>query len=329
MEKRFFPKIIKISLTLIAALLIVLTSSYFLSDNASAKGQDTCPQTGDWVKVDGINAQTYTYTAPEGKQIVETCYKAGTTLRYNTVNPPVTQIKLVSDVLNPSGNNFQDISHASFRLEKIPVTPTPTFTNTPTDEPSPTPTFTNTPTDEPSPTPTFTFTPTPTDESDLIPLTISGLCSDAVVGLALPQGDDVTITWQVSNANDNDISFNWTANNGQNGSGTAPANSSTSFITDISGSAVTLAYTLNEESMEELASVEACDPQQETEEPTPEPTEEPTDEPTPAPTDSQPDQPAGGSGPSLASTLLPLIYGITFIGTISIIVMILKKQPTQ
>jgi hypothetical protein len=130
----------------------------------------------------------------------------------------------------------------------------------------------------------------------------------------MPQGDDVTITWQVTNANDIDISFNWTANNGQNGSGTAPANSNTSFITEISGSSVTLAYTLNEESKEELAFIEPCEPQQETE------------EPTPQPTDSQPDQPAGGSGPSITGMLLPFIAGISGIGVLATILTVAKKK---
>ncbi len=129
----------------------------------SANGQETCPQTGDWVKVDNINALSYKYTAPAGKEIFESCYKAGTTLRFAQYNPAVTEVELQSNVWNKStcpgdkGCNFQKISHASFRLRpttstevcedkealnygeeedceypEITPTPTPTPTATPT-----------------------------------------------------------------------------------------------------------------------------------------------------------------------------------------------------
>jgi hypothetical protein len=115
-------------------LAMVLVSAFGFTARASAQG-DVCPSGGDWVKIDGIDAQSYTYTAPSGKLIVETCYKAGTTLVYTVINPGVSSITVTSTVWNPSENNYQNISHASFRLAD-PPTPTPTQP-TPT-QPTPT-----------------------------------------------------------------------------------------------------------------------------------------------------------------------------------------------
>lgn len=98
------------------ALLIILATPLIFSQDVYAVAQETCPDTGDWVKVDGINAQSYNYVAPEGKQIVEVCYKAGTTVKYETIDPPQPSVTVTTDVPNPNENAFQDISHASFRL---------------------------------------------------------------------------------------------------------------------------------------------------------------------------------------------------------------------
>jgi hypothetical protein len=126
------------------ALAMALVSAFGFTAVASAQG-DVCPSGGTWVKFDGINAQSYNYTAPSGKLIVETCYKAGTTLVYNVINPGVSSITVTSTVWNPTENNYQNISHASFRLAD-PPTPTPT---------QPTPT-------QPTPTQPTPTQPTPT-----------------------------------------------------------------------------------------------------------------------------------------------------------------------
>ncbi|MBW6466406.1 MAG: hypothetical protein K0B06_07890 [Brevefilum sp.] len=136
------------------ALAIVLVSAFGFTAIASAQG-DVCPSGGSWVKVEGINAQSYTYTAPSGKLIVETCYKAGTTLVYNVINPGVSSITVTSTVWNPTENNYQNISHASFRLAD-PPTPTPT-------QPTPTqPTPTQPTPTQPTPTQPTPTQPTPT-----------------------------------------------------------------------------------------------------------------------------------------------------------------------
>jgi hypothetical protein len=121
-----------IHITLLA-LAMVLVSAFGFTARVSAQG-DVCPSGGDWIKVT-VGEQSYTYNAPEGKLIVESCYKAGTTLRFATYNPGVESVTLESDVLNPAENNYHDISHASFRLAD-PPTPTPTQP-TPT-QPTPT-----------------------------------------------------------------------------------------------------------------------------------------------------------------------------------------------
>jgi len=310
------------------AFLILFATPIGLLSNVFAQGQETCPATGDWIKIEGLSGTTFTYTAPEGKLVAETCYKASTEVVFETINPPQSSVTVTSTV-------GHDLSHASFRLvdepEPTPTNtptdpPTPTPTNTPTDPPTPTPTntptFTPTPPFTPTPTftstptftPTPTFTSTPTEELEYYPLTLEGLCSGSLASIAVTQADENTISWRVSNANSEAVSFNWTANNGQSGSGTAPAYGSTTFITEIDGFSVSLEYTLNNEPVEELASVEPCEPEQETEEPTPTPTA--TEEPTPAPTDSEPDQPAGGSGPSAIRTFAPIVFGLAGVATL-------------
>ena len=109
----------QIILTFALAIVALFATPYIFSDNVYAT-QETCPQTGDWVKIDPVDAQSYNYTAPEGKVVVETCYKAGTTVVYNTIDPGQSSVTVVSDVDNPTGNAKQDISHASFRLADAP-----------------------------------------------------------------------------------------------------------------------------------------------------------------------------------------------------------------
>ena len=109
-------KLTKIIITSALTSALVLISALVFTTEVQAQGQETCPATGDWVKVDGIDAQSYNYTAPEGKVVVETCYKAGTTLVYETIDPPQASITVTTEVPNPNENAFQNISHASFRL---------------------------------------------------------------------------------------------------------------------------------------------------------------------------------------------------------------------
>ena len=104
----------------------------------------------------------------------------------------------------------------------------------------------------------------------------------------------------------------------------------TTFITAIDGYAVDLDYTIENESLSEQASIVPCEPGQETEEPTPTSTTEPTEVPseeTQVSEDPEPDQPAGGMGPSIMSTLIPIL-GITGIAATATLVLKNKKETT-
>ena len=230
-----------------------------------AEGQETCPDGGDWEKVDGLTGSSYTYTADEGKLVAETCYKAGTTVEYNDIDPAQKSVTITSGVQ-------QNLSHISVRLVDEPKEETPTPTNTPTMTPTPTPTSeftptptntpTNTPTSTPTNTPTFTPTPTPTDETKQSSLILVGECD-----LNQTSEDNFgTISWTVTNNNDAPISFNWEANNGQSGSGSVPASGKASFQTNGDGNSVTLSYDLDQEPVRTEASVDVCEPKQELEE---------------------------------------------------------------
>jgi hypothetical protein len=299
----------------------MVATSLILLNPVFAQGQETCPATGDWIKVDGLSGDEFMYTAPEGYLVAETCYKAGTNVVFQAVNPPQASVTVISTVGN-------DLSHASFRLVEAPTpsptptetftpTPTETFTPTPTETftPTPTETFTPTPTEEITPTPTEEITPTPTEVFEFIPLNLSGVCSGSIASTGFFQAEENTITWTVSNANDQAIAFNWSANNGESGSAIVPANGNTNFVTAIDGFSVSLDYSFLNQSAQEQASIVPCEQQQETE------------EPTPQPTDSQPDEPAGGSGPSIVSSLVPFIIGLPGIAAVSFILLKSAKKP--
>ena len=312
-------------------LALFLTTPLLNMTDVFANGQETCPNTSPWVKVDGLSGFSFNYNAPAGYLVAATCYKAGTHVIYNNIQPPKASVTVTSTV-------GHELSHASFKLVPIPtstateVPPTPTFTPTftPTDVP-PTPTFTPTftPTDVP-PTPTFTptFTPTATETppvEGLIPLELLGICS----GSLEIQVVSTTISWEVVNENEFSIDFTWTANNGENGAGTAPANGSAFFVTDASGYDVSLSYTVENEIIEASSLVEPCEEEQPTEEPTEDPTKQPTTVVTEEPeavVDPQPDQPAGGSGPSIVSSLAPIVIGLLGLGSITTAATLIKRK---
>ncbi|MCB2202586.1 hypothetical protein KQH56_01125 [bacterium] len=113
-------KITKILIAVIITLTAVIATPYIFNTSVEAQ-QDTCPKDGDWEKIEPIDQQSYTYTAPEGKVIVESCYKAGNILKTKTYDPGQTSVTVTTDVPNPNDNNFQDISHASFKLATKPT----------------------------------------------------------------------------------------------------------------------------------------------------------------------------------------------------------------
>lgn len=153
----------KILLLALGALLLV--ASFGSGRTVTAQGQEVCPNTGNgWIKFDNLSGFVFTYTAPDGYLVAESCYKAATEVVYETYEPPQKSIVITT---------FRhEISHVSVRIVPEPTptptqtptqTATPTSTNTPTQTPTETATPTSTPTNTPTQTPTETATPaTPT-----------------------------------------------------------------------------------------------------------------------------------------------------------------------
>ncbi len=113
---RFFAGYL-IIFSLIFSSIFVLSSNDVSanSDNGNGQGQDTCPSTGDWHKVDDLSGKTFVYSAPYGKAVAEVCYKASTTVVQYDVEPPMQTVTVESSVKNQN-DKVQDLSHASFRL---------------------------------------------------------------------------------------------------------------------------------------------------------------------------------------------------------------------
>ena len=152
--------------TLLLALgALLLVASFGSGRTVTAQGQEVCPNTGNgWIKFDNLSGFVFTYTAPDGYLVAESCYKAATEVVYETYEPPQKSIVITT---------FRhEISHVSVRIVPEPTptptqtptqTATPTSTNTPTQTPTETATPTSTPTNTPTQTPTETATPaTPT-----------------------------------------------------------------------------------------------------------------------------------------------------------------------
>ena len=133
---------------------------------AHANGQETCPQSGGWVKVDNLSGQSYTYTPPAGYHVTDNCYKAGQSVVFGS------GATVTSSVLNPQGRCCQALSHASFLVVPDPTdvpppataTPEPTATDVPPPTDIPTEESTDEPTQEPTEEPTTEPTAEPTQE---------------------------------------------------------------------------------------------------------------------------------------------------------------------
>lgn len=90
-----------------------------------ANGQDTCPEGDGWVKVDGLDGQTYTFDVPEGFEVTDNCFKAGNDLMFGSGSTVEN-----TTVFNQNGK-LRDISHASFLLVEIEEEEEPTTTTVP------------------------------------------------------------------------------------------------------------------------------------------------------------------------------------------------------
>jgi hypothetical protein len=109
-------------LLLVIGIIIVAMLALAFVASAGEAGIDTCPSGGDWIKIEPLSGTSYTYTAPAGRLVAEVCYKAGDTVVKYLVTPPTQTVTVNSTVWNKpecpeaTGCNYQDLSHASFRL---------------------------------------------------------------------------------------------------------------------------------------------------------------------------------------------------------------------
>jgi len=103
----------------LAVLGLVLMSLAFVNAPVQAAPADVCPEGGDWTSHINVNAQSYTYPLSEGEEVVESCYKAGNTVVFGTSATVTSTVWNKEGCPEVSGCNYQDISHASFRIKKI------------------------------------------------------------------------------------------------------------------------------------------------------------------------------------------------------------------
>ena len=157
--------------TLLLALgALLLVASFGSGRTVTAQGQEVCPNTGNgWIKFDNLSGFVFTYTAPDGYLVAESCYKAATEVVYETYDPPQKSIVITT---------FRhEISHVSVRIVPEP-TPTPTQTPTQTATPTSANTPTQTPTETATPTSTSTNTPTQTPTETATPATPTSTITD-------------------------------------------------------------------------------------------------------------------------------------------------------
>lgn len=98
------------------------------ANDVALTNSGTCPDGGDWVKVDGLSGLTYTYTPPEGYEVSENCMKVGShdpnygsgpTVTNNTLYNSPGGATCTAPGVPHAGCSLQSISHASFKLVPI------------------------------------------------------------------------------------------------------------------------------------------------------------------------------------------------------------------
>jgi len=158
------------NILLLALGALLLVASFGSGRTVTAQGQEVWPNTGNgWIKFDNLSGFVFTYTAPNGYLVAESCYKAATEVVYETYDPPQKSIVITT---------FRhEISHVSVRIVPEP-TPTPTQTPTQTATPTSTNTPTQTPTETATPTSTSTNTPTQTPTETATPATPTSTITD-------------------------------------------------------------------------------------------------------------------------------------------------------
>ena len=131
-----------------------------------------------------------------------------------------------------------------------------------------------------------------------------------------PKGGSLTLTseclgngsiqWTVTNTYEKEMPFKWKTTSNENGEGSVPANSFTTFETTVAGNELTLFYLVDEQEAELSDVAVVCDSPKTT-------------------VDAQPDVAAGGMGPSLVTSLAPFVTGIFGLGAASILTVKSKK----
>ncbi len=331
------PNIIKVSLVFVMFLILTLASPYIFNMYVSADAQETCPHTGDWVKVDGISAQSYNYSAPEGKLVVEVCYKAGTTVNYYNVDPGQPSVTVTTSVPNPNDNAFQDISHASFRLADKPQEPKEgdislsgeclnngyiqwTVSNTYGESIGFNWSANNNESGSESVPANGSKTFTTSVSGNEVTITFTAdneekQLSKSVSACEEPKSGDVSLSglclnngyleWTVFNTTDSVVQFSWSTANSESGSGQVAASSTTTFKTTENGNNLTLVFSLDNQENELSESVSVCS--------------------QPSSPNPEPDVAAGGMGPSLVTSLAPFVTGFFGLGAASILTVKSKK----
>jgi hypothetical protein len=162
---KILPKVFIVMGSVSVALAMLLSMVSEPAQANTIQTQETCPKDEGWTKVDGLTGKSYSFNSSSDKLIVEWCYKASTTVKYGSVNPPSSSYTVESSV-NDKNQEIQNLSDASFRLIDGSPTNTPIMKETQISTPSSTPVFdgpipTNTPTNMPEHTLTNTPTSTP------------------------------------------------------------------------------------------------------------------------------------------------------------------------
>lgn len=105
----------------ILVLLTIILLGLFFIKSVEATGQETCPNSEPWVKVDNLDGFSYTFTPPSGYHVTDNCYKHSTYVHYGTGDTVTADYHWEC---NPWWNcrlKHYELSHASFKLERNEV----------------------------------------------------------------------------------------------------------------------------------------------------------------------------------------------------------------
>ncbi len=81
---------------------------------------ETCPEGDGWVKYDGLSGLSFTMPSddiPDGYYVTDNCYKAGNTVVYGSGDTVESTVWNKDGCPGKRGCAYQELSHASFKLE--------------------------------------------------------------------------------------------------------------------------------------------------------------------------------------------------------------------